>query len=173
MYAGALLRCLVKTRRQKATENVVQTGSWEYPRKMGTCCFWNRQAQPKGTKSGRKSTKSGKSGTKSGKRGTKSCKKKPTVNFAERKGIRYSVPSVFCTLNVSPSLLANVSFLLFSFLFFLCRMDVSFLPANVFFFSFYIYIFFYKKNIVSPFFLFFVSFFFLLSSFMFLLSKWT
>ena len=76
VYAGALLRCLVKTRRQRATENCVQTGSWEYPRKMGTCCFWHRQAQPKGTKSGKKSTKSGKSGTKSGKRGTKSCKKK-------------------------------------------------------------------------------------------------
>ena len=35
---GRRFEMLVKTRRQKATENFVQTGSWEYPRKMGICC---------------------------------------------------------------------------------------------------------------------------------------
>ena len=164
MSAGPLLRCLVKTRRQKATENFVQTGSWEYPRKMGICCFWHRQAQPKGTKSGKKSTKSGKRCTKSG-------KKKPMVNFAECKGIRYSVPSVFCTQNVSP---CSQTYLFYYFLFsFSCVAWVchfcpqtcsSFLSINIFF---------KKYTLFPPFFLFFFSFFFLLSSFLFLLSKWT
>ena len=46
VYAGALLRCLVKTRRQKATENVVQTGSWEFPRNMGNSGFWHSLRAP-------------------------------------------------------------------------------------------------------------------------------